>query len=161
MLKLINKFIFHLKNLVLPILLFVTIYIVNFMFQRIGKNLLGENLLEFIEVILPFILLIILSVVNLVLKQEEVKTNTFYNVTSLLVVITIAIFCIRALFDGNMFFLHKYSYHINFNYFSDQIAATKVMLYGLSVGNILLMISGYIKIDEEKSTKKVETKKLQ
>ena len=129
------------------------------MFQRLGKNIFGENLLEFVQVIFPFILLIILNLVNLVLKQDEIKENTFYNATSLLVVITIAIFCIRALYDQNMFFIHKYKYGINFNYFSDQIAAIKVMLYGLSVGNILLMISNAIKIQDNIETKK-EIKKL-
>lgn len=159
MIKILNKFIFHLKNIILPILLIATIYIVNLMFQRLGKNIFGENLVEFIEVILPFILLIILILVNIFLNQEEVKSNFFYNITSFLVVIVIGIFCIRALFDNNMFFIHKYSYGINFNYFSDQIAATKVMLYGLSIGNILLMISNYIKLDNIKSTKE-ETKKI-
>ena len=109
MIKILNKFLFHLKNIMLPILLIVTIYIVGFMFQRLGKNIFGENLLEFIEVVFPFLLLIILSLVNLFQNQDEVKDNIFYNATSILVVSVIAIFCIRALFDSNMFFLHKYN----------------------------------------------------
>ena len=154
MLKILNKIIFHIKNIMLPILLFVTIYIVSFMFQRIGKEILGDSLMEFIGVILPFILLIIINLVNLFLKQKEVNDNIYYNITSLLVVGVIAIFCIRALFDENMLFLNKYSQHINFNYFSDQLATIKVMLYGLFIGNILLMISGFIKIDEKSNNRK-------
>jgi len=155
MVKILNKIIFYLKNIMLPILLMATIYIVCFMFQRLGKNIFGENLLEFLDVIFPFLLIIVLSLINIFLNQDEVNDNIFYNITSFIVVFVISIFCIRALFDNNMYFLHKYSYHINFNYFSDQIAATKVMLYGLSVGNILLMISNYIKIDDIKNKKKV------
>ena len=155
MIKIINKVIFHLKNITLLFLLISTIYIVNFMFQRLGKDILGENLIEFIEVILPFVILIILDSINLFLKQEEVRNNTFYNFTSLFVVLAILIFVIRAMLDNNMYFIHQYTYGINFNYFSDQIAAIKVMLYGLSVGNILLMISGYIKTED----KIIESKK--
>jgi len=154
MTKILNKFIFHLKNILLPVLLIATIYIVSFMFQRLGKDIFGENLLEFVEVIGPFVLLIILNLFNLVLNQKEVSENLYYNLTSFLVMVVIAIFCIRACFDSNMYFLHQYSYNINFNYFADQIAAIKVMLYGLSFGNIILMIANYIKVDEEETIDK-------
>ena len=141
MTNLINKILLVVKNILLPILLMVTIFIVNYMFQRIGKKILGEDLIEFILVILPFILIIILNIINIFFNQKAVKDNIYYNVTSTLVVLVISIFCIRALFDKNMYFLHKYGYNINFNYFSDQIAAMKVMLYGLSLSNILLMFT--------------------
>ena len=154
MIKILNKILFHLKNIILPITLVATIFIVYFMFERLGKSIFGDSLLEFVEVILPFALLFILNLINLFLNQKEVKENTFYNISSFFVVLVIAIFCIRALFDGNMYFLHQYTYRINFNYFSDQIAAIKVMLYGLIVGNILLMIANYIKIEDEGDLKK-------
>ncbi|MBQ8891428.1 MAG: hypothetical protein IJ068_01015 [Bacilli bacterium] len=161
MLKILNKIILHLKNIILILLVPVTIYIVGYMFERIGKEMFGEHLLEFIDVLFPFILLIILNLINLFAKQEEVKDNFYYNITSLLCMIVISIFCYRALMDSNMYFLNKYKYHINFNYFSDQIAPIKVMLYGLSVSNILLMISNAIKIEnkEIKETKKVNKSK--
>ena len=154
MIKILNKIAFTLKSILLPIVLIATIYIVSMMFQRLGKNIFGKDLLEFLGVVIPFIILIILSLVNVFLNQDEVKDNIFYNLTSLLVMVVITIFCIRALFDGNMFFLHKYSYGINFNYFSDQIAATKVMLYGLCISNILLIISNYIKVDKKENKNK-------
>ena len=155
----------HLKNIILIILFPVTVYIIGYMFQRIGKEMFGENLLELVDVMFPFLLLIILNLVNLFAKQTEVKDNFYYNITSLLCMIVISIFCYRALMDSNMYFLNKYTYHINFNYFSDQIAPTKVMLYGLSVSNILLMVSNALKveekedIEEEKGTKKVNKSK--
>lgn len=150
MVKILNKLLLSLKNIMLPILLIVTIYIVGYMFQRLGKSIVGENLMEFVGVIFPYILLLVLSLINLFLNQKEVKDNIYYNITSFLVVIVISIFCIRALFDNNMYFIHKFSYKINFNYFSDQIAAIKIMLYGLSISNILLMVCNYIKIDDKK-----------
>ena len=148
MVKILNKFIFYLKNILLPILLIATIFIVSQMFQRLGKDIFGDNLLEFIEVIAPFVLLIILNLINMFLFQKEVKDNLYYNMTSLLVMITIAIFCIRACFDQKMYFIHQYGYDINFNYFADQIAAIKVMLYGLSFANLMLMIANYIKVED-------------
>ena len=167
MVKIFNKICFHLKNLLLPIDLVATIYIIMFMFQRLGKNIFGADMMEFLQTIIPFILLIILWLINLIFKQNDVKNNTFYNITSFLVVITIGIFCYRALMDQNMTFWHKYSYKINFNYFSDQLAASKVMLYGLSIVNIILIIANAIKIDtpdnqiitEDKNMNKKQVKK--
>ena len=145
MVKVLNKIILFLKNVLLPILLIATIFIVFNMFDRLGKEPFGENFMEFLGVILPFIILLILNLINIFAKQTEVKENTFYNVTSLLVMIVICIFCFRALFDQNMYYIHKYSYKMNFNYFADQVAAIKVMLYGLSFSNILLMITNALK----------------
>lgn len=159
MIKLLNKLIFHLKNLILPIDLVATIFIVMNMFQRLGKDIFGSNLLEFIQIIFPFVLLLILWFINLIFKNESIKNNTFYNIVSILVVCTIFIFCYRAIMDENMLFWHKYGYKINFNYFSDQIGPIKVMLYGLSIADILFIISSMIKIDnDENKSKKVNKK---
>ena len=156
MLKMLNKFIYILKNIMLPILLVATIYIIMFMFKRLEKEVFGANLMEFLSVIAPFIILLVLIVINSFLKQKNVSDNFFYNITSFLVMITIAIFCYRALFDQNMYLWHKYGYNINFNYFADQVAPTKVMLYGLSIANILLIIEGYL--NKEEKNKEIKTK---
>lgn len=158
MTKILNKLFRILHIIVLPILLIATIYIVMFMFQRLEKEIFGANFLEFLGVIFPYLLLIILNIINMFLKQNNVKDNLFYNTTAFLVMIVITVFCLRALFDQNMFLWHKYGYNMNFNYFSDQIAPMKVMLYGLSIANVVLMIDGYIKSDN-KSEKNLKAKK--
>lgn len=140
MIKILNKLFYILKNILLPIVFVCTLYIIVFMFKRLDKELLGANLGEFLKVIIPFILLIILSLINIFLNINKVKDNLYFNITSFLVMLTISVFCYRALFDKNMFLWHKYGYNINFNYFSDQIASIKVMLYCLSLANILLII---------------------
>lgn len=162
MVKILNKIVYHLKNIILPFLLVITVFIVGRMFERLGKEMFGDSLLEFIGVIAPFVILLILNLINLFLNQKEVKDNFYYNITSLLVMIIISVFCIRSCFDKNMYFIHQYSYNINFNYFADQIAPIKVMLYGLSFSNVMLMISNYIH-DEDiednlKSPKKMNKK---
>lgn len=158
MTKILNKLFRILHIIMLPILLIATIYIVMFMFQRLEKEIFGANFLEFLGVIFPYLLLIILNIINMFLKQNNVKDNLFYNTTAFLVMIVITVFCLRALFDQNMFLWHKYGYDMNFNYFSDQIAPMKVMLYGLSIANVVLMIDGYIKFDN-KSEKNLKAKK--
>ena len=52
-----------------------------------------------------------------------------------------------------MFLWHKYGYNINFNYFSDQIASIQVMLYGLSLANILLIIKDKLSVDKKVNKK--------
>ncbi len=159
MTKILNKLFRILHIIMLPILLVATIYIVMFMFQRLEKEIFGANFTEFLGVIFPYLLLIILNIINMFLKQNNVKDNLFYNTTAFLVMIVITVFCLRALFDQNMFLWHKYGYNMNFNYFSDQIAPMKVMLYGLSIANVVLMIDGYIKSDN-KSEKNLKLKKI-
>ena len=139
MTKILNKLIYILKNILLPLTFIATIYITVFMFKRLEKDIFGANLFEFLKVVIPFIILLILILANSFLNIKTVKDNIFYNLTSFIVLITISIFCYRALLDQNMFLWHKYGYNINFNYFSDQIASIQVMLYGLSLANILLI----------------------
>ena len=123
------------------------------MFKRLEKDIFGANLFEFLKVVIPFIILLILILVNSFLNIKTVKDNIFYNLTSFIVLITISIFCYRALLDQNMFLWHKYGYNINFNYFSDQIASIQVMLYGLSLANILLIIKDKLSVDKKVNKK--------
>ena len=153
MTKILNKLIYILKNILLPLTFIATIYITVFMFKRLEKDIFGANLFEFLKVVIPFIILLILILVNSFLNIKIVKDNIFYNLTSFIVLITISIFCYRALFDQNMFLWHKYGYNINFNYFSDQIASIQVMLYGLSLANILLIIKDKLIVDKKVNKK--------
>ena len=153
MTKILNKLIYILKNILLPLTFIATIYITVFMFKRLEKDIFGANLFDFLKVVIPFIILLILILVNSFLNIKTVKDNIFYNLTSFIVLITISIFCYRALLDQNMFLWHKYGYNINFNYFSDQIASIQVMLYGLSLANILLIIKDKLSVDKKVNKK--------
>lgn len=144
MLKILNKLLFTVKNILILISLSITIYIIVFMFQRLEKEIFGGSFIEFLLSVLPFFLLMILSIVNMTFKQHQVTDNIFYNITSFLVLSVIMIFCLRALFDQGMYFWHKYPHNINYSYFSDQLSAIKVMLYGLSLSNIIFMVTNYL-----------------
>lgn len=152
MAKLLNKIFYILKNIMLPVLLAATIYITMFMYQRLEKDILGANFLEFLDVILPFLILITMLIINTFLKHNRVRYNMFYNITSFVVTFAIAVFCYRALFDKNMLLWYKYTYEMNFNYFADQLPTIKVMLYGLSLANLFLIIYGILDKKEEKKT---------
>ena len=159
MTKILNKLFYYIKNILLPILLVATIFIIMQMFQRLDKNPFGANFFEFLEVIFPYILLIILLVVNVFLNNKEVKDNLFYNLVSFMVILMISVFCYRALFDQNMLMWHRYKYKINFSYFTDQIAPMKVSLYLLSFSNIILIIKGYLTDSKKDKNNKKELKK--
>lgn len=158
MTKIINKLLYILKNILFPIIFIATIYIVVFMFKRLEKDIFGASLMEFIQIVLPFILLLILNLITIFLNTKEVKNNIFYNITSFLVMLVISVFCYRALMDKNMFLWYKYGYNINFNYFADQVAPIKVMLYGLSLSSILLMIKGKLGESRQENSKESKEK---
>ncbi len=158
MLKMINKLLYILKNIMLIGLLISTIYIIIFMFQRLEKEIFGANFLEFLGVVAPFLILLILYIINAFLNQKSVKNCLFYNITSFLVMVTIAFFCYRTFMDQNMYLWHHYNYGINFTYFADQIAPLKVMLYVLAFADVLLIVYGSLE-DKEIEVSKTTTDK--
>ena len=79
MTKILNKLIYILKNILLPLTFIATIYITVFMFKRLEKDIFGANLFEFLKVVIPFIILLILILVNSFLNIKTVKDNIFYK----------------------------------------------------------------------------------
>ena len=136
MIKIFNGLLNIVKMLLLLVCFVLTFYIILRMYQRLDKNIINA-----IPNFIPFILLFVLFSVNLIFRQKQVNQNSFYNVTCVLVFIMLG-FCIyRTFYDKNMIILERLGYDINFNYFADVIAPMKVLLYGLSVANILLILS--------------------
>ena len=157
MTRIINKIFVFLKNVLLLLSAIITVYIIVFMYRRLGKDIFGTNFLELFSILLPFLVLLILSVINMFIDYKNIKENLFFNITSFLAVLVISIFCYRAKFDSNMILWHKYEYNINFTYFSDQIPAIKTILYGLSGANILMLITA--KLNNLKDKKEIENSK--
>ena len=115
------------------------------MYSRLNKDIM-DSISNFV----PFVLLFILFSINFVLHQKEVNECTFYNITCCLVFIMLLFAIYRTFNDKNMILVIRLGYNINFNYFADMIAPMKFMLYGLSISNILLMISGMKVFDKNK-----------
>ena len=134
--KIFNGLLNVLKMFMLLACFVLTFYIIIRMYQRLEKDYI-RSIFNFI----PFVLLFILFSINFIFKQKQVTQNTFYNITCVLVFSMLG-FCIyRTFCDKNMVVLVRLGYDINFNYFADVIAPMKVLLYGLSAANILLMVS--------------------
>ena len=126
----------------------ITLFIIVRMNARLNKSF-SSVISEFI----PFLLIFILYVINIIFKQDSVNDNIFYNLTSCIVFATIIVVGYRAFADKNMVLNEKYGYGVDFNYFNTFIAYMKIMLYGLSVSNVLFMIH-----PKEKTSKKEKSK---
>ena len=150
MIKILNGILNILKMIMLLVCFVLTFFIIIQMYNRLNKDLIGS-----ISNFVPFVLLFILFCVNFVLKQKTVNNCTFYNITCCLVFSMLLFAIYRTFTDKNMVVILRLGYDINFNYFADIIAPMRVMLYCLSVSNILLMFTG-LKIFEKEET--VETK---
>ena len=72
-------------------------------------------------------------------KQEGVTKCLFYNLTCCLVLTTIVLVSLRAILDTNMVLNSKYGYGIDFNFYDNFLPYINIMLYGLSLANILFM----------------------
>lgn len=136
------------------LLLIAAICITLFILIRINIRL-EKSIASILPLFIPFILLLILFIVNMMFKQEGVTKNLFYNLSCCLVFITIVLVGIRAMFDTNMVLNQKYGYGIDFNYFDNFISYIKIMLYGLFIGNIFFMFVE----KEKKPVKKAKPKK--
>ena len=136
MIKAINLLLNIVKIIMLLVCFVGSFYIIITMYRRLDKNLFDS-----IKNFIPFVFLFIMFSINFILKQKAVTQNIFYNLTCFLGLSVILFAIYRTLCDKNMIVMLRMGYNINFNYFADMIAPMKVILYGLSVSNILLILS--------------------
>ncbi len=144
--KIINGLLSVFKWILLFATFGITFYIVLSMYDRVDKSLI-----ESIDLFIPYIMLLILFMVNVFVKNAPVNKNIFYNLTCCLTFITIIIVGLRAIYDKNMILNEIMGYGINFSYFSDFLSFMQILLYGLSIANILFLF--HIK-DKNKPTSK-------
>lgn len=140
MINKINKVFLYTKVLLLFIAFLLTVYITMYMYLSLEMKPFGKDFLEFFLVILPFVVLLMLFVINISGKEATINDNIFYNITCIVVMVAILYMELRAMFDQNMVLWHKTNYHINFDYFKSQLSSIRVMLYGLSFANLLLIV---------------------
>ena len=143
--KIINMILSILKYLLLVLSFAFTLFIVLKMNERLSKGL-GDSVFIFV----PYAILLLLFVLNMVLDKDSVTKNTFFNITANLVFATNLVVGLRAKFDYNMLFNGIQKLGINFNYFNDYLAFNRIMLYGLIIANILfLFIPNERKVQKE------------
>ena len=120
---------------------------------------LEKSVMSSFESFIPFIVIFILFMVNVIFRQVGVTKNLFYNLTCCLVLSTIVLVSLRAVLDTNMVLNGKYGYGIDFNFFDNFLAYINIMLYGLSIANIFFMFREK-DVKEEKVEKKVDKKEI-
>lgn len=153
--KIINLILFVLKFLLFLGAFASSVYIVISMYRRLNKNVT-----ESIDVFMPYFILLILFFINIIFRQKTVNQNIFYNLSCCLVFLTTILVGIRAIYDTNMILNKIMGYNINFIYFEEYIVFMKLLMYGLSFGNILFMFSFNEKIKENTIEKKFDTEVL-
>ena len=151
--KIFNGLFYGLKFLLFVVAFGLTLFILIRMNMRLNKDF-TSIISEFI----PFVILLILFIVNLLFKQKNISKNLFYNLTCCLVLSTIIVVALRSLLDTNMVLNEKYGYGVDFNFFDNFIAYIKIMLYGLSIADVLFMFreKDNDKIKDEKKSKKLK-----
>ena len=148
--KIFNYMFYGLKFLFLIGAFGLTLFIMIRMNVRLEKSMSTV-----IPVLIPFILLLIIFIINIAFKQKSVTNNLFYNITCCLVFATILFVCYRAMFDTNLVLSEKYGYGIDFNFFDNFIAYINIMLYGLFIADIFFMFREKDEnVDKSKKSKK-------
>ena len=109
--KILNIMFAILKYILLLGAFAITLFIIVRMNARLSKSF-STVIPEFI----PFLLIFLLFVINLMFKQNGVNNNIFYNLTSCIVFATIILVGYRAFADKNMVLNEKYGYGVDFNY---------------------------------------------
>ncbi len=133
------KKIFNVIFYYLQLILFVGAFCLTFFIMLQMNRRLEKSFFTTIDVFVPFIILFILLIINILANQKTVKKNLFYNITSFLIFGTISIVALRAIFDHYLIMGTLNSYQIDFNYFANFIPFLKIMIYGLSLANFLFM----------------------
>lgn len=148
------KKIFNLLFYVLKFILLIAAFGLT-LFVLIRMNVrLNKNMITILPELIPYAILLILFIINMIYKQRGVNENVFYNLTCCLVLSTIVLVSLRAILDTNMVLNEKYGYGVDFNFFDNFISYIKIMLYGLSIADILFMFREKDKV--EKKSKKLK-----
>lgn len=142
--KIISKM-FNFLKFILMFIAFALIFIgVLFTYKRLDKSLTDA-----INIFIPFALVFILTVVNIIYKKSKSSENLLFNFASVLVYTVIIIIGLRAKFDTNMLLYYKYKINYNPSYLADNLSSVKALLYCLSASNIFLIISSLLKSKDE------------
>lgn len=144
--KIINTMLLGLRYILYLGAFAISFYIVLSMYNRLGKNMM-----ESINIFIPYAILLIIFFINIIFRQKSVNNNLFYNLTCCLIFATTIVVGIRAICDTNMILNKVMGYNINFIYFSDYISFMKLLIYGLCISNILFMICIKEKIVQSKN----------
>ncbi len=134
--EIFNSLFYILKLILLVASFGLTLFILNKMSIR-----LENGITTVIKQLIPYGVLLIIFIINIIFRQHNIIHNVFYNLTCTLVLATISCVCLRSILDTNLILNEKYGYGIDFNFFDNFIPYVNIMLYGLALSNILFMFN--------------------
>ena len=105
--RIFNGLFYILKFLLLVGSFGLTLFILIRMNVRLDKDMIS-----ILSQLIPFLLLFVVFIINMIFKQIGVTKNLFYNLTCCLVFAIIIFFGYRAIFYTNMVLNQKYMYFI-------------------------------------------------
>ena len=143
----INRLLIAIKFLLLIITFIGVMYLLFNMYQKLDKNID----LNFLLIMIPFIILLILFFVNLTFKMQDVLDNMFYNSGCTLSLLSIVYLIYRTMCDKNMLYYYKDG-NLNFTYFDEQINYIKIVLYLMIIINIILIVINYLSKKKKRLT---------
>lgn len=135
--KLLARLLYYLKYLFLVVAFVLVFYGILVTYQRLEKSLS----LAF-PVFLPFVVVLIIYIMNLFMKKDTIRDNILYNFTAILAFTGIIVVCLRSAFDDNMVMFAKYGIRYNPLFLSDNLSSIQILLYVLASCDILLVVSG-------------------
>ena len=133
--RLINALCSFLKYILLVAAFGVNLFVILRMNARLDKNIMDS-----VNVFIPYCVLVVLFIVNIALNRKAVTKNVFFNITAVVIFATIIIIGLRSIFDKSMLFNSIQGMNTNFVYFDDNLAFMKIMLYGLAIIDVIFML---------------------
>ena len=130
------------KIILLIFILVGTTYINLTWFDKKGLNPF-DDFFTFFGLIIPYAILLVFLVLNIVRGYKEVNNNKFFHITSFLSLGTIIYIIYRSIDDLRMVLLSKDGIGSNYYYFDSWIPSIKIMVYGMIIINIILIIKEY------------------
>ena len=152
-----NNILSRLFNALKYLLLVISFVLVLFGIMAMYKRL-DKSMTEAIPLFIPFILVLIIYIVNIFIKSNIIRDNLLFNFTSVLLFVAIIIIGLRAKFDTNMLVYYKYGIEYNPLYLSDNLSTIKTCLYVLFGSNLLFLLSLFFE-DKKVANSKKEQKK--
>ncbi len=135
MTKILSKM-FSILKILLLLGAFSLIFIgILFTYKRLNKTVIDA-----IPIFLPFVLIFILLIVNIIIRKAKINEILIFNFTSCIMFAAIIYIGYRAKFDTNMLLYYKYQINYNPSYLSDNISSIKVMLYALVAANVFYLL---------------------
>ena len=115
---------------------------------------LDKPLTESFGVFIPFAIVLITYIINIIVRSKHVSNSLLFNFVSVAVFVLAIIICLRSMFDTNMILFYKYGINYNPSFFADNLSAICTMVYMIGFSNIILLICDFI--DRDKKKVKVE-----